>query len=171
MRAKRIEVVQCDITKMAVDAIVNAANPSLLGGGGVDGTIHWAAGPGLLEECQKLGGCETGDAKITGGYNLPARHVIHTVGPVWREGGKVKLQQLASCYRRCFELAARHDIRTIAFPAISTGVFGFPLDLATEIAVRETLRALDSSEKIERVSFVCFSDEAKKAYEQALAKI
>ncbi len=165
----RIEVVKCDITKMEVDAIVNAANPSLLGGGGVDGTIHWAAGPELLDECQKLGGCETGDSKITSGYKLPARYVIHTVGPVWREGGKVKKQLLTSCYKRCFDLVDEYKIGTIAFPSLCTGIYGFPLELATEIAVKETLAALTENKNIERVSFVCFSDEVRQAYEKALA--
>lgn len=165
----RIRIVKGDITKMEVDAIVNAANPSLLGGGGVDGTIHWAAGSGLLEECQKLGGCETGNAKITSAYNLPCRHVIHTVGPVWRDGGRTEKQLLASCYRRCFELIREHGITTVAFPAISTGVFGFPLDLATGIAVKETLAALRESKLVELVYFVCFSDEVRRAYEKALA--
>ncbi len=160
----RIEVVEGDITRQRVDAIVNAANTSLLGGGGVDGAIHRAAGPELLEECRKLGGCPTGEAKLTRGYRLPARWVIHTVGPVWRGGGHDEDRLLASCYRRSLELAVQHGIRTIAFPAISTGAYGFPLERATGIAVAETLGFLQSNESIQKVLFVCFGRAAYDAY-------
>ena len=139
----RIEVVEGDITKQAVDAIVNAANTTLLGGGGVDGAIHRAAGPELLAECRTLGGCATGQAKITKGYRLPAKWVIHTVGPVWRDGQHGEDELLASCYRSCFALAAQHGIRTIAFPSISTGAYGFPMERAARIAVRETRAFLE----------------------------
>ena len=165
---KRIELVDADITVLHVDAVVNAANNSLLGGGGVDGAIHGAAGPGLLEECRKLKGCKTGDAKITKGYKLPARYVIHTVGPVWRGGSYDEEELLAGCYRRCFELAGEFKLRSIAFPAISTGVYGFPKEKAARIAVRETQKALDENEEIERVLFVCFNAETQYAYEKAL---
>jgi O-acetyl-ADP-ribose deacetylase len=147
----KIEVVKADITTLAVDAIVNAANTTLLGGGGVDGAIHRAAGPELLAECRHLGGCKTGQAKLTKGYKLPARHVIHTVGPVWQGGEDDEPELLANCYRSCFELAHKHNLRTLAFPAISCGVYGFPVELAVKIAMRETLEELMSDEAIEKV--------------------
>src|SRR5437867_1653157 len=141
----RLKVMQGDITKQKVDAIVNAANTTLLGGGGVDGAIHLAAGPALLEECRKLGGCATGQAKITRGYSLPVKWIIHTVGPVWHGGERGERDLLASCYRSCFALAAQHEIRTIAFPSISTGAYGFPMDRAARIAVREAKSALTNN--------------------------
>jgi O-acetyl-ADP-ribose deacetylase (regulator of RNase III) len=164
----RIEVERGDITKLAVDAIVNAANTSLLGGAGVDGAIHRAAGPGLLEECRRLHGCKTGEAKLTGGYDLPARWVIHTVGPVWQGGGAGEDERLASCYRNCFALARQHGIRTLAFPAISTGHYAFPVERATQIALAETHRALEENPMLERVVFVCFEEHVYAAYRQAL---
>lgn len=164
----RIEVVKGDITRLAVDAIVNAANNSLLGGGGVDGAIHRAAGPELLAECEKLGGCPTGEARITRGYRLPAKFVIHTVGPVWEGGSQNEDALLASCYRESMRLVHERGLKTIAFPAISTGAYGFPLKRATAIAVREVKAALARYPEIEKVYFVCFSDEAKRAYEAAL---
>lgn len=164
----RIELVETDITVLQVDAIVNAANNSLLGGGGVDGAIHRAAGPALLEECRKLNGCATGDAKITNGYQLPARYVIHTVGPVWHGGSAGEEKLLASCYKKCFELARKNHVKSIAFPAISTGVYGFPKEKAARIAVRETKNELAVNDEIEKVLFVCFNTETRDAYEQAL---
>jgi O-acetyl-ADP-ribose deacetylase len=169
--AKRISIVEGDITRQRVDAIVNAANSSLLGGGGVDGAIHRAAGPGLLEECRKLGGCPTGQARITGGYDLPAHRVIHTVGPVWGGGGHGEDELLASCYRNSLALAVRHDIHTVAFPAISTGIYGFPLDRATRIAVAEVCRFLDQDEVIEKVIFVCFGQAAYDGYSRMVAEV
>ena len=164
----RIEALQGDITALAVDAIVNAANSSLLGGGGVDGAIHRAAGPELLAECRTLGGCPTGEARITGGYRLRAKHVIHTVGPVWRGGGESEDELLARCYRSSLALAGAHGLRSIAFPAISTGIYGFPRPRASEIAVAETRRALAEAPAIERVLFVCFDRETLAFYERAL---
>jgi O-acetyl-ADP-ribose deacetylase len=160
----RITVVEGDITKQRVDAIVNAANTSLLGGGGVDGAIHRAAGSGLLAECRTLGGCPTGDARITKGYNLPAQWVIHTAGPVWHGGTHKEDDLLASCYRSCLALAVQHAIRTIAFPAISTGIYGFPLERATRIAVTETIRFLADNAEMEEVRFVCFGAETYRVY-------
>ncbi len=158
-----------DITAVAADAIVNAANTSLLGGGGVDGAIHRAAGPELLAECRALRGCETGQAKLTKGYRLPARYVIHTPGPIWRGGGQNEAALLAACYRSCMELAAEHGCKTVAFPSISTGVYRFPLELAAPIAVRTVREGLQRHPGIERVTFVCFSQAVKDAYDGALS--
>ena len=159
-----------DITKLAVDAIVNAANTSLLGGGGVDGAIHRAAGPELLAECRAFGGCPTGEARITKGYRLPVKFVIHTVGPVWDGGKYEEREQLASCYRNVFKLATAHQVRSIAFPAISCGVYGFPIPDAASIALRETCVAL-SAGQFERVVFACFTDEVFAAYQANLGRI
>jgi len=168
MTPERIVVVEGDITKLKVDAIVNAANTSLLGGGGVDGAIHRAAGRGLLEECRTLGGCPTGEAKITKGYNLPAKWVIHTVGPVWHGGSRGEDELLASCYRNSLALAAQHGIRTIAFPAISTGVYGFPMERAARIAVKEVKDFLERDSSIEQVMLVCFDKYARDLFAKAL---
>ncbi|MEP0765472.1 MAG: O-acetyl-ADP-ribose deacetylase [Fimbriimonadia bacterium] len=164
----RVRIVSADITTLQVDAIVNAANSSLLGGGGVDGAIHRAAGPELLTECSRLGGCETGDAKITSGYRLPARFVIHAVGPVWKGGGQGEDDLLASCYRRSLELAVEAGARTVAFPSISTGAYGFPRDRAARIAYRTVTAFLQEHPEIEEVLLVCFGESAKKAYERAV---
>lgn len=157
-----------DITKLEVDAIVNAANTSLLGGGGVDGAIHRAAGPELLAACRKLGGCATGDAKATPGFRLPAKWVFHAVGPVWHGGNHNEDELLAGCYRRCLELAAAHQIRSIAFPAISTGVYHFPPDRAARIAI-DTVKAHAQANGVELVNFVCFNDATLSIYQEALA--
>jgi O-acetyl-ADP-ribose deacetylase len=166
----RIRIVQGDITTQAADAIVNAANSSLLGGGGVDGAIHRAGGPAILAECRLLGGCETGAAKATTAGNLPARHVIHTVGPVWRGGDSREDELLASCHRAALALAAELGCRTVAFPAISTGVYGFPLERAARIALRVTAEELERRPELERVTFVLFGDDALAAFEAAAAK-
>ena len=163
----RIEVVEGDINKQAVDAIVNAANTTLLGGGGVDGAIHRVAGPELLEECRKLGGCATGQAKITKGCRLPAKWVIHTAGPVWRDGRHGEDDLLASCYRSCFALVEQHGIRTIAFPSISTGAYGFPMERAARIAVRETKAFLERNASVAEVRLVCFGSSAFQIHSQA----
>jgi O-acetyl-ADP-ribose deacetylase (regulator of RNase III) len=160
----RIDLLKTDITTLAVDAIVNAANCSLLGGGGVDGAIHRAAGPELLAECRLLGGCPTGQAKLTKGYRLPARSIIHTVGPVWNGGAHGEGELLASCYLSCFAIARAHGLRTLAFPAISCGVYRFPVDLAVEIALDQTLAGLDANSDLERVIFACFDEAVYAAY-------
>ena len=163
-----LQAIQADITSLAVDAIVNAANESLLGGGGVDGAIHRAAGPGLLKECKALRGCNTGQAKVTAGFGLKAKFVIHTVGPVWRDGQQGEADMLESCYRRCIELAEQHSISSIAFPAISTGVFGFPKQAATEIAVATVSKAVEGTAVIGEVVFCCFSASDLKQYRAVL---
>jgi O-acetyl-ADP-ribose deacetylase (regulator of RNase III) len=167
----RLALVQGDLTRLPVDAIVNAANASLLGGGGVDGAIHRAAGPGLLEECRTLGGARAGEAKLTGGHRLAARHVVHAVGPVWRGGGAGEDELLASCYRESLRLAEEHGLRSIAFPAISTGAYGFPLERATRIAAREVLEGLRRRPALERVVLCCFSPGDAEVYARVVDEL
>lgn len=166
---RRIEIVTADITTLAVDAIVNAANEALLGGGGVDGAIHRAAGPKLLEECRSIGGCPTGEARITAGYDLPARFVIHTVGPVWRGGTAGEARLLGACYAESLRLARQNQIETIAFPAISTGVYGYPLEAATKVAVREVGAFLVAHDVPARVTFCCFREDDAAVYRASVA--
>jgi len=168
MGKEKIEVVQGDITRLEVDAIVNAANKSLLGGGGVDGAIHRAAGPDLLAECKTLGGCQTGQAKLTKGYQLPARYIIHTVGPVWHGGGHDEERLLADCYRNSLQLAEDQGLESVAFPAISTGAYGFPLDKATAIAVKTVREFLEAAKSVRTVQLVCFSAGDAEVYRKAV---
>ena len=167
----KIQIIQGDITKQAVDAIVNAANCSLLGGGGVDGAIHRAAGPELLAECRTLNGCATGQAKITKGYRLPAKYVIHTPGPVWHGGRHGEAELLASCYRSCLTLAREHGCKTVDFPSISTGVYHFPLEKAAEIAISTIAAFLETAPELQQVRMVCFDARTKAHYDQALARL
>ena len=164
----RIEIIKGDITKQKVDAIVNAANTTLLGGGGVDGAIHRAAGPQLLAECRTLGGCPTGQAKITKGYNLPAKYVIHTVGPVWKGGNANEDELLANCYKNSFKLVEEYSIKTVAFPSISTGVYRFPVERASKIAIRETMAFLKNNSTVEKVIFVCFTNDVYNTYQSLI---
>jgi len=166
---EKIELYSGDITKLAVDAIVNAANESLLGGGGVDGAIHRAAGPKLLAECRLLNGCETGDAKITRGYELKAKFVIHAVGPVWHGGENGEREALASCYRKCLELAVENGVKTIAFPCISTGVYSFPIKTAADIAFKEISEFLETNKSIEKITIVCFDGNNFDAYSKLIS--
>ncbi|MGJ4894862.1 MULTISPECIES: O-acetyl-ADP-ribose deacetylase [unclassified Bradyrhizobium] len=168
--ATRFEVIVADITKLGVDAIVNAANSSLLGGGGVDGAIHRAAGPDLVMECRMLHGCKTGEAKITKGYRLPARHVIHTVGPVWQGGDRGEPELLASCYRRSIELCHKHRLDSVAFPAISTGIFRFPADRAASIAVATSIEIISAETSLSQIVFCCFSDASAELHDEALSR-
>jgi O-acetyl-ADP-ribose deacetylase (regulator of RNase III) len=165
-----IELIKGDITRVKADAIVNAANTSLLGGGGVDGAIHRAAGPGLLKECRALNGCKTGEAKMTSGYNLPAKFIIHTVGPVWNGGDHGEKELLASCYRNSLWIAENTKLRSVAFPNISTGVYGFPKPLAAEIAIREVRKFMETGQEIEKVIFVAFDEENYSLYSRLLEK-
>ncbi len=167
----RVEIVEGDITKQMVDAIVNAANNSLLGGGGVDGAIHRAAGKELLLECMKLGGCPTGQAKLTKGYRLPSKYVIHTVGPVYKDGKHNEAELLANCYWNCLKLAVENNIKTIAFPAISAGAYGYPLDEAARIAMKQTKVFLEKDETIKKVIFVCFRKQSYEIYKRIFAEI
>jgi O-acetyl-ADP-ribose deacetylase (regulator of RNase III) len=169
--SNRVAVIAGDITQQRVDAIVNAANTTLLGGGGVDRAIHRAAGPELLAECRTLGGCATGHAKITRGYKLPAKWVIHTVGPVWQDGSQGEDELLASCYRSCFALVEQHGIKTVAFPCISAGAYGFPMNRAARIAVRETKDFLQQNQLVEKVILVCFGASALEIYRMALQEV
>ena len=166
-----IEIIRADITTLDVDAIVNAANSSLLGGGGVDGAIHRAAGPQLLEECSILGGCPTGEAKLTSGYNLVARHVIHTVGPIWQGGGEREHHLLRSCYRNSLELASTHGLKSIAFPAISCGAYGFPIGEAAMIAMGTTVQFISGQTSVDKVIFACASDEVQTALQRVLEEM
>ncbi|MDH3453658.1 MAG: O-acetyl-ADP-ribose deacetylase [Desulfuromonadales bacterium] len=171
MLQAKLEIIQGDITQLAVEAIVNAANQSLLGGGGVDGAIHRSAGPQLLEECRALGGCPTGEARMTAGYKLPAKHVIHTVGPVWEGGARNEDNLLANCYRNSMQLAVDHKLRSVAFPSISTGVYGFPIERASRIALRVILDFIATEESAPRVVVTCFSEQDLNVYRQAYQEL